>query len=381
MRGANRYSRRLCLCFGMALKRLAPLLFLLFPFAVGAAPQAALVMDTRNGQVYLAEDADKQLHPASLTKMMTLYIAFQAAGAGEVDLDAQVTVSAKAAAVTGSSLHLQTGERISLRDLVIATAIKSANDAATALAEAISGNTEDFVARMNTTAARIGMTRTHFRNPHGLTADGHLSTARDMSLLARQLFFDHPAYFDLFSKVHASAGGRKIAHTNRRFLGAYSGADGIKTGYTRAAGYNLTASAQRGQKRLIVTVFGARSSADRTARVAALMNKGFRAALAQVEWVPPAPSRPKLPGHPAAAALLVSTHMGIKPVRGPQVDGTPHPKASRFGSVLDQPQTARLTHPSGNMGLLRPDSETTDAPLPALRAASLGGVSLGAMLR
>ncbi|WP_116599399.1 D-alanyl-D-alanine carboxypeptidase family protein [Primorskyibacter marinus] len=365
----------------MALKRLIPLLFLLFPFAAGAAPQAALLMDTRNGQVYLAEDADKQLHPASLTKMMTLYIAFQAAGAGEVDLDAQVTVSAKAAAVTGSSLHLQTGERISLRDLVTATAIKSANDAATALAEAISGTTENFVARMNTTAARIGMTRTHFRNPHGLTADGHLSTARDMSLLARQLFFDHPAYFDLFSKVHASAGGRKIAHTNRRFLGAYSGADGIKTGYTRAAGYNLTASAQRGQKRLIVTVFGARSSADRTARVAALMNKGFRAALPQVEWVPPAPSRPNLPGHPAAVPLLVSTHMGTKPVRGPQVDGTPHPKASRFGSVLNQAKTARLTHSAGDMGLFRPDRKTTNAPLPALRAASLGGVSLGAILR
>lgn len=338
-------------------------------------------MDTRTGQVYLAEDADKQLHPASLTKMMTLYIAFQAASAGEVDLDARVTISAKAAAVTGSSLNLKTGERISLRDLVAATAIKSANDAATALAEAISGDTERFVARMNTVAAQIGMTRTQFRNPHGLTAQGHLSTARDMSLLARQLFFDHPAFFDLFSKVHASAGGRKIAHTNRRFLGAYSGADGIKTGYTRAAGYNLTASAQRGQKRLIVTVFGARSSADRTARVAALMNKGFRVALDKVEWVSPRQPRPKLPDHPTAAPLFASNTKRVKPVHGLKLDDKSKLSAGRFGSVHGQPKTTGLTHPAGNLAMLRPNNDATTATPPTLRAASLGGVSLGAILR
>jgi D-alanyl-D-alanine carboxypeptidase len=339
----------------------------LFALDADAAPRAAIVMDTRNGQVYVAEDADKQLHPASLTKMMTLYIAFEALAAGELDPDERVVISARAAAVTGSSLNLTTGERVTVNDLITATAIKSANDAATALAEAISGDVERFVARMNDTAARIGMTRTQFMNPHGLTAEGHLSTARDMSLLGRQLFFDYPEFFELFSKVHATAAGRKIAHTNRRFLGAYSGADGIKTGYTRAAGYNLTASAQRGQKRLIVTVFGAASSADRTERVAALMNKGFQLAQDKVEWVAPRP------GHKTRRSnglLFVAASPQGALVAGMNPNG--QAGVSGFGSVHEH-RHAQIDH------IAEPPSGT--APSSRLQAASLGGVSLGAIVR
>ena len=354
------------------------ILSLLVPNLVRAAPSAAVVMDMRTGQVYLNEDADKQLHPASLTKMMTLYIAFQAAASGDIDLDAQTTVSSTAASVPGSSLNLSAGERISLRDLVTATAIKSANDAATALAEAIGGDTKRFVARMNATAARIGMTRTHFRNAHGLTAEGHLSTARDMSLLGRQLFFDHPEFFDLFSKVHASSAGRKIAHTNRRFLGAYSGADGIKTGYTRAAGYNLTASAHRGKKRLIVTVFGASSSADRTARVATLMNKGFRQAPELVKWIPPAPTRQT---RPKSKPLLVSAPAPDQSTVRLSLINVSSRAASGLGSVHGQRRDSPDSISGDARGLLRPRARQTPTPPLKPRAAKLGGVALAAILR
>jgi len=267
------------------------------PRGAAAAPYAALVMDTRSGAVYHAENADQRLHPASLTKMMTLYIAFQAAERGEIDLDAAITVSQNAAAEPPSRLGLTPGQRIALRELVAATAVKSANDAATALAEAISGSEEAFVARMNETARALGMTNTSFRNAHGLTAEGHLSTARDMTVLGRHLYFEFPQYFELFSRPSVEIGGSRYAHTNGRFLQGYQGADGIKTGYTSAAGFNLTASAHRGGKRLLVTVFGATSSADRTARVARLMDAGFAAAPEDVAPVPPqgpAPAGPDL---------------------------------------------------------------------------------------
>jgi len=257
------------------LVRLAVLLVLLcLPAAGGGAPGASFVVDLRDGTVYHAENADARLHPASLTKMMTLYLAFEAFERGR-DPDAVVTVSAKAAAEAGSRLGLRAGQRISLRHLVRAVAVASANDAATALAEALGGSEAAFVAEMNARAADLGMAGTTFRNAHGLTAEGHLSTARDMSLLGRHLFFDYPEYWGLFGRLQADAGVATVAHTNRRFLSGYGGADGIKTGYTRAAGFNLTASAARGEKRLVVTVFGAPSSAARAARVARLMDAAF----------------------------------------------------------------------------------------------------------
>nr|WP_254899116.1 D-alanyl-D-alanine carboxypeptidase family protein [Thalassococcus arenae] len=244
-------------------------------WAVSAAPQAHLVLDVQTGAVLSADNADTPLHPASLTKMMTLYLAFDALKSGTIAANDPVTVSASAAAKGGSSLHLRDGDRTTVQALILGTAIRSANDAATALAEAIGGTEAAFVARMNDTARRLGLTATRFRNPHGLTASGHLSTARDMAELGRRLAMDHPEFFSLFRQRTARIGTREIAHTNRRFLGAYDGADGIKTGYTRAAGYNLTASARRSGRHLIVTVFGATSSAERTETVARLMDRGF----------------------------------------------------------------------------------------------------------
>jgi len=262
-------------------------LVVLLPAVVRAAPFAAMVMDARTGEVLQSTNADTRLHPASLTKMMTLYIAFEAVKRGEITLDTMVTVSANAAREPPSRLGLRAGQRIALRHLIRAAALRSANDAATAIGEAIEGGEAAFARRMNRTAQALGMTRTTFRNMHGLTADGHLSTARDMTILGRRLLFDHPEYYNIFSRRTADAGIAQVANTNRRFLDSYPGADGIKTGFTIAAGYNLTASAQRGNKRIIVTVFGGTSTAQRNARVSELMDAGFRAAPNRARTVPP----------------------------------------------------------------------------------------------
>src|SRR6056297_2354653 len=240
-------------------------LIVLLPLSVAAAPYAAMVVDARTGKVLHAEDADKILHPASLTKMMTLYVAFEAVQNGELTMDTVVTVSRKAASEVPSKLGLREGQKIKLRYLVRAAAVKSANDAATAIAEAISGSEAAFARRMNRTAKALGMNRTTFKNAHGLTESGHQSTARDMTILGRHVLYDYPQYYNLFSRRSTDAGIKTVAHTNRRFLDSYRGADGIKTGYTRAAGFNLVASAERGSERIITTVFGGRSTASRVA--------------------------------------------------------------------------------------------------------------------
>lgn len=257
------------------------------PFALVAAPYAAMVMDARTGEVLHSRNADTRLHPASLTKMMTLYIAFQAVERGEISLDTTVTIPRAAAAEPPSKLGLRSGQRIRLRYLIRAAAVKSANDAATAIGIAIEGSEAAFARRMNRTAEAMGMTRTTFRNAHGLTENGHLSTARDMTILGRHMIYDYPQYYNLFSRRSTDAGVTTVNNTNRRFLNAYRGADGIKTGYTSAAGFNLVASAERGNTRIIATMFGGTSTAARNARVAELLDMGFARAPSNAQFRPP----------------------------------------------------------------------------------------------
>jgi D-alanyl-D-alanine carboxypeptidase len=258
------------------------------PICALAAPYADFVIDARTGEVLHQTNADARLHPASLTKMMTLYIAFQAIERGEISLDTVVTVTPYAAGQAPSRLGLKAGQKIALRYLIRAAAIKSANDAAAAIGDAIEGDRASFAKRMNRTAKALGMTRTTFQNANGLTASGHLSTARDMTTLGRHLFYDFPQYYSIFSRRSADAGIAQVASTNRRFLDSYEGADGIKTGYTGPAGFNLVASAQRGNKRIIATVFGGKSTAQRNARVVELLDLGFGKAPNRVKEQPPA---------------------------------------------------------------------------------------------
>ncbi|MCG6110815.1 MAG: serine hydrolase [Paracoccus sp.] len=257
-----------------------------------AAPFAAYVMDARTGQPIYRQNADTRLHPASLTKMMTLYMAFHAIESGRVRLDSRFTISTKAANEPPSKLGLRAGQQIELRYLLRAAAIKSANDAATAIGEGLAGSEEAFTQQMTQMARALGMNNTQFRNAHGLTREGHFSTAHDMSLLGRHLFYDFPQYYNLFSRRSADAGIAQVASTNRRFLDAYSGADGIKTGYTRAAGFNLTASAQRGNRRLIATVFGGTSTAHRNQVMTELLDSSFTRIPDRVREVKP--QRPRM---------------------------------------------------------------------------------------
>ena len=278
------------------------LLAALAPATGRAAPYAAMVMDARTGEILHSRNADTQLHPASLTKMMTLYIAFQAIERGEISLDDMVTITPLAANEPPSKLGLVSGQRIQFRYLVRAAGVKSANDAATAIGIALEGNEAAFARRMTATARAMGMTRTTFRNAHGLTEAGHLSTARDMTVLGRHMIYDYPQYYNIFSRITTDAGVREVANTNRRFLRAYRGADGIKTGYTRAAGFNLVASAERGQERIIATMFGGSSTAQRNARVAELLDMGFARAPSNANINRPSPVAPQGSGNAEAPA-------------------------------------------------------------------------------
>jgi D-alanyl-D-alanine carboxypeptidase len=308
----------------------------LAPVTGKAAPYAAMVIDARTGEVLHSRNADTQLHPASLTKMMTLYIAFQAVERGEISLDDMVTITPFAAAEPPSKLGLVAGQRIQFRYLIRAAGVKSANDAATAIGIALEGNEAAFARRMTATARAMGMTRTTFRNAHGLTESGHMSTARDMTVLGRHMIYDFPQYYNIFSRITTDAGVREVANTNRRFLRAYRGADGIKTGYTRAAGFNLVASAERGQERIIATMFGGSSTAARNARVAELLDMGFARAPATARLDRPRPVGPQGAGGsdspaPGTRARTVRVNGLVSRSLRPQARPTP-----------DQPETPEV---------------------------------------
>lgn len=282
MRFAERFSYVFKVVIGVA----AVVVALAGSSPASAAPYAAMVMDMRDGSVLHSRSADRRQHPASLTKLMTLYLTFEALESGRLHLDQKVTVSRHASRQPASKLYLKAGQKVTIRHLIRATAIKSANDAAMVLAETIGGSQSGFAEMMTAKARKLGMMNSTFRNPHGLTASGHLSTAHDMAILARQLYFDFPEYYNVFGKVTAQAAGKNIRTTNR-LLVSYKGAEGMKTGYTRAAGFNLVATAARGQERIIAVVMGGNSSRSRNARVAELLDMGFARAAGRVAVVPP----------------------------------------------------------------------------------------------
>ncbi|WP_109312636.1 D-alanyl-D-alanine carboxypeptidase family protein [Ruegeria sp. AU67] len=340
-----------------------------------AAPYAAMVIDARTGEVLHSRNADTRLHPASLTKMMTLYIAFEAVRNGEITLDTPVRITKKASSEPPSKLGLRTGQTIAFRYLIRAAAVKSANDAATAIGIAISGSEAAFARRMTRTAKAMGMSRTTFKNAHGLTESGHLSTARDMTTLGRHLLYDYPQYYNLFSRQSTHAGIKTVPNTNRRLLAAYKGADGIKTGYTRAAGFNLVASAKRKDERIIATVFGGKSGASRNAKVAELLDMGFRRAPSRAPIRKPA--RPTYAGNAGlgatVAALTIAPKSSLRPVLRPgpgaavQVAGTVAETAAKNGTRIKDGIAAAIAaadiQPSGDGGAPRPAARPADLVL------------------
>ncbi|WP_269085889.1 D-alanyl-D-alanine carboxypeptidase family protein [Palleronia pelagia] len=337
-----------------------------------AAPYAAMVIDARSGEVLHARNADTRLHPASLTKMMTLYVVFDAVKRGEISMDTEVRISRFAASEPPSKLGLRSGQKIAMRYLVRAAAVKSANDAATALGEAISGSEAAFARRMTATAKALGMTRTTFKNAHGLTESGHLSTARDMTLLGRHLFYDFPEYYNLFSRTSTDAGLRTVNNTNRRLLGAYKGADGIKTGYTRAAGFNLVASAERGGERIIATVFGGRSSATRNAKVAELLDLGFARAPSRVAVRKPV--KPDL-GSTSAASVVVAR--SLRPVPRPVPAATLVADAGPAAEEVTRAVTEAITIAATPIPEPRPEGELEVVTRMSSSGGRHWGINLG----
>ena len=236
---------------------------------------ATYVIDARSGDFLYVKNYNKKLHPASLTKMMTLYLAFNELKNNRITLDQIVYISSNASNEPHSKLGLKKGQRVSVINLIRGAAIRSANDAATALGELISGSENKFADYMTLAAQQMGMKDTTFKNAHGLTSAKHISTPKDMAILARRLIYDFPEYYNLFGRNSVNVLGRTLYNTNRKFLSQYNGSDGIKTGFTSSAGFNLAASAKRGNKRIIGVVFGSSSVSLRNKRMTELLNIGF----------------------------------------------------------------------------------------------------------
>ena len=252
------------------------IIFIINTNYAAAAQTAMIAIDFETNDVLLENKSNVRLHPAGLTKLMTLYVAFQAIESGEVSLDKPITVSNKASWVIGSEVKLDEGTEIALLYLIRASAVGGANDASMAIAEGLSGSEELFAQRMNSTAKSLGLTSSAWKNPHGLTEKGHMSTAKDLANLFIAHAKDFPQYFNLFSRISTDAGVRKVANSSRRILASIKGVSGAKYGYTHAAGYSSVTYVERRGKRIVVAVLGEKSKASLTARMSAVIDAAFR---------------------------------------------------------------------------------------------------------
>lgn len=235
---------------------------------------ASIVVDANSGQVITETNADKVLYPASLTKMMTIYLALEAIETGKWSANTKLFVSQRAENQEPTKLGLTTGSRIDAMDAIKALIVKSANDIAVTVAENHSGSEYRFAQEMTRKAKALGMQNTVFKNASGLPDNGQVSSARDMSILAAAIMRDFPQYFQLFNLKSFTYKG--VTHrSHNRLVGQYRGMDGMKTGYIRASGFNLVSTATRGDKRLIGVVFGGRSAQSRNDHMVALMDRGF----------------------------------------------------------------------------------------------------------
>jgi len=240
------------------------------------APFSSISVDARTGKVISAVDPDGFRHPASLTKMMTLYVLFQDLKTGKVKLNSPIRISARAASMSPSKLGAKAGTSITVEQAIRALVVISANDVASGVAETLGGTEAAFAARMTKTARSIGMSRSTFYNASGLPNPNQWTTARDMATLGLRLQRDFPQYYPYFKTMSFSYAGRTV-RTHNRLLGKFNGADGIKTGYVAASGFNLVSSAKRGQRRIVGTVMGGISGGARDAYMKRMLEAAFPA--------------------------------------------------------------------------------------------------------
>ena len=239
-----------------------------------AQAEALLVVEADTGKVLQADNATMPWYPASVTKIMTAYVTLKAVKEGRLSLDTVLTVSPVAASQSPSKMGFRPGIQVTVDNALKMMMVKSANDMAVVLAEGVGGSVDGFSAMMNQTAQKLGMTQTSYVNPNGLPADGQITSARDLAILARAVIRDLPEY-EYFMHIPSIRYGRRVTQNFNKLIGRYPGADGFKTGFICASGYNLVASATRNGKRLIAVVLGASSGQQRAVRAAQLLERGF----------------------------------------------------------------------------------------------------------
>ena len=311
---------------------------------------ASIVVDMNSGSILHAQAAETPRSPASLTKMMTLYMLFGYLRAGKIRAETELAVTPYAASQAPTKLGLKAGTTIKVSDAAKALVTQSANDAAATIAENLAGTEENFARLMTDTGRRIGMTKTIFRNASGLPNEEQITTARDMAILAAHLIHDYPEYYSVFETRYFSFKGRKYRNHNKLLFG-FKGTDGIKTGYTRASGFNLTASVHRGNKHLLAVVLGGRTGSQRDVATRALLDKHFAAAsetkptpaqrMASLVGAPPPPLPAiKKPVFAMAAAVPASA-----PVPAPAEGDFAEPAAPIKGAPLSGPAAKTVTKP------------------------------------
>jgi D-alanyl-D-alanine carboxypeptidase len=323
------------------------------PAAAGKPVYASIVVDANTGEVLHAVNADTRTYPASTTKIMTLYLLFEALERGKVRMDTPLRVSERAAAQAPSKLGVEAGRTVSVRDAMLALVTKSANDMAVVVAEALAGSEEAFAEQMTRRARALGMRTTRFKNASGLPDPEQVTTARELAILGMAVLRDFPRQYQVFS-VHDFVYDGVIHNNHNKLLGRYPGADGIKTGYIRASGFNLVASAERDGRRLVAVVLGGNAPGWRDVHMMQLLDRAFdKRPPVQVAKAEPRQAAPiareikRRPGAPAPEPVIATT--------------VPPPPAPAYTDDLDMDQptiadlisddAAEAIAASGNWGI------------------------------
>lgn len=347
----------------------------------GGSKYAGIVVDARTGNVLYSENADALRYPASLTKMMTLYLVFEALESGRIKLNSRVPISANAAAEPPSKLGVRSGNTITVEQGILGLVTRSANDAATALGEYIGGSEGRFAQMMTAKARALGMTRTTYRNANGLPNTAQMTTARDQARLGIALRKHFPQYYHYFSTRSFQFGRQTIGNHNR-LLGVVRGVDGIKTGYTQAAGFNLVTSAQVDGRSIVGVVLGAPSGGWRNQRMTQLVKtylpeasrgKGTAEVIAKAAPVETPDTEDSASADTSAAAVEPVVASGIKlPSTGPLPDSRYEPQSSLADAPKSLEQVAALDvpMPSPARASVASSYQKPAAPVPSVAVGS-----------
>src|SRR5215218_338687 len=304
------------------------------------ANSPALVVDVDSGRVLHAERATDPWFPASITKLMTTYVALDLVRQGRASMDQLLSVTEDAAALPPSKMAFKPGTQVRLDNALRIIMVKSANDIAATIADNLGGSIDGFAARMNQAAADLGMRESHFVNPHGLPDERQQTSARDMAILARALIRQFPEQEELFH-IGAIQFGRRVMRNTNGLIGRYPGADGMKTGFICASGFNVVATAKRGGRKLIVVVFGSRSGMVRSEKAAQLFEKGFNSG--GLSWLMPSLGTVDALQAVAAAPPNLRDEMCGKHRKRPAAEESDDEEATQANSGVDPSSAYAVT--------------------------------------